>query len=321
MPKIYDMIIIGGGTAGMTAAIYAHRAKRDLLIIEKAFFGGQIISASEVENYPGFKPSSGYDFAMEISEQIDSMNITKISDKVSAILRASEKHDADKEKKKIIKPIWQILCSNSTYLCRTVIIAVGTVNRKPGLPYEEKYVGHGLSYCATCDGAFYKDKTVAVMGGGNSAMEEALYLALLCKNVYLIHRRNKLKGEKSLQDRIFDSDNIKVFFNTEVVSLHGDRKLEKIEISGPNERKSNETSVLQTDCLFVAIGQVPQNSAFSEIVSLDKNGYIMAGEDCHTSTDGIFAAGDCRTKALRQLVTAAADGARAASEAIKYLEH
>lgn len=321
MPKIYDMIIIGGGTAGMTAAIYAHRAKRDLLIIEKAFFGGQIISASEVENYPGFKPSSGYDFAMEISEQIDSMNITKISDEVSAILRTTEKHDADKEQKAIIKPLWQILCGKSTYLCRTVIIAVGTVNKKPGLPYEEKYVGHGLSYCATCDGAFYKDKTVAVMGGGNSAMEEALYLALLCKNVYLIHRRDKLKGEKSLQDRIFASDNIEVLFNTEIVSLHGDRKLEKIEISGSDERKNHETSVLQIDCLFVAIGQVPQNSAFSKTVELDKNGYIIAGEDCHTSTAGIFAAGDCRAKALRQLVTAAADGARAASEAIKYLEH
>ena len=176
-------------------------------------------------------------------------------------------------------------------------------------------------YCATCDGAFYKDKTVAVMGGGNSAMEEALYLALLCKNVYLIHRRDKLKGEKSLQDRIFASDNIEVLFNTEIVSLHGDRKLEKIEISGSDERKNHETSVLQIDCLFVAIGQVPQNSAFSKTVELDKNGYIIAGEDCHTSTAGIFAAGDCRAKALRQLVTAAADGARAASEAIKYLEH
>ena len=158
------------------------------------------------------------------------------------------------------------------------------------------------------------------MGGGNSAMEEALYLALLCKNVYLIHRSNKLKGEKSLQERIFTSDNIKVLFNTKILSLHGGRKLEKIEISCSGEENEHETSVLQTDCLFVAIGQIPQNSAFSETVLLNNQGYIIAGEDCHTSTEGIFAAGDCRTKTLRQLVTAAADGARAASEASEYLE-
>lgn len=312
MKTIYDIIIIGGGTAGMTAAIYGYRSGKDILIIEKSFFGGQIISTSEVENFPGFSSIKGYSFASELHQQISAADISQAYDEVTSVRPGDG--------------LWTVSCRKSSYSGRTVIIAVGTKNRKLGIDGEERYTGHGLSYCATCDGAFYKNQSVAVVGGGSNALEEALYLSLLCKTVYLIHRRDKFSGEHELQRRISETENIKALFNTEVTGLHGNDRLEKLElsaanaaVSGAENRDEKSTETLNISGLFVAIGQIPQNEIFSQMVEIDSNGYIIAGEDCRTSAYGIFAAGDCRTKDLRQLVTAASDGAVAATEAIRLI--
>lgn len=307
--KIYDMIIIGGGTAGMTAAIYGHRAGKNILIIEKSFFGGQIITTSEIENYPGFSSINGASFASELYNQLKRTDVSQISDEVIDL-----KHSGN---------MWEVCCTTASYLTRSVVIAAGTKNRKLGLDGEDKYTGHGLSYCATCDGAFFKGQTTAVAGGGNTALEEALYLSLLCKKVYLIHRNGRLSADASLSERVYDSDNIHIMFNTRIIGLYGKTSLEKIEIltsCAPSEPDQTEfAEVIDIKGLFVAIGQIPQNHPFENAVILDENGYIKADESCHTSASGVFAAGDCRSKQLRQLVTAASDGAVSASEAVKWL--
>lgn len=362
MEKIYDIIIIGGGTAGMTAAIYGCRLGKRILIIEKNFFGGQIISTSEIENYPAFPSASGYTFATELHSQIQALDAGQVTDEVTGL------------QKETTSGCWRVICKKKLYSAKTVIIASGTESRKLGLAGEDKLLGHGISHCATCDGALYKNRTVAVVGGGNTALEEALYLSLLCKKVYLIHRRSVFTGDLSLQHRIYDADNVQLLLNSRITALHGKDRLQSIglcacgqsnskhskengnanscrtanddtkrnnpagasdnrhpaentsssqlENAGSNQLRnaiSHSTETLQIDALFVAIGQIPQNQPFSDAVALDPHGYIIAGEDCHTDAAGVFAAGDCRTKSLRQLVTAAADGAAAATEAIKYL--
>ncbi len=361
MEKIYDIIIIGGGTAGMTAAIYGCRLGKRILIVEKNFFGGQIISTSEIENYPAFSSASGYAFATELHSQIEALNAEQVTDEVTSL------------QKEATSGCWRVICKKRLYSARAVIIASGTESRKLGLVGEDKLLGHGISHCATCDGALYKNRTVAVVGGGNTALEEALYLSLLCKKVYLIHRRSVFTGDLSLQHRIYDTDNIQLLLNSRIVALHGKDRLQSVELcacgqsSGkPSKENSNadsgctanndtkrnaagasdnrlpaenmssrqlentgsnqlgnainhSTEKLEIDALFVAIGQIPQNQPFADAVSLDPHGYIVAGENCHTNAPGVFAAGDCRTKDLRQLVTAASDGAVAATEAIKYL--
>lgn len=309
MEEIYDIIIIGGGTAGMTAAIYGHRSGKKILIIEKNLFGGQIISTSEIENYPGLPSANGASFASELYGQIKNIGVSQIYDEVISLSR---------EKRR-----WNIRCRSDVYFGRAVIIAAGTKNRKLGLTGEDGYTGRGLSYCATCDGAFFKDKTTAVAGGGNTALEEALYLSLLCSKVYIIHRGNSFSADSSLCRRVYDTDNIHIMLNTRILGLHGKFSLEKIEIlshSHPALPDHNQyAEALDIDGLFVAIGQIPQNQPFKNTVFTDKDGYIKADENCHTNAPGIFAAGDCRAKKLRQLVTAASDGAIAASEAVKWL--
>lgn len=326
MKKIYDIIIIGGGIAGMTAAIYGRRCEKDILIIEKTFFGGQIISTPEIENYPGFASVQGHSLASDLHRQIDSLSTEKASDEAVSLKQE--------------KDCWQVICTKDSYLGKTVIIASGTKARTLNLPNEEKYIGRGVSYCATCDGAFRKNQTVAVVGGGNTALEDAIYLSLLCEKVYLIHRRHEFTGEDTLQKRVFAAKNIEIMFNTIILGLHGRDSLEKIEIQknirqekDTNSNKSEEiyrssrdrsykgqfAEALNVTGLFIAIGHIPQNDSFKSIVDIDSHGYIIAGEDCHTNARGIFAAGDCRTKELRQLVTAASDGAVAATEAIRLL--
>ena len=304
MQKIHDIIIIGGGAAGVTAAIYGYRAGKDILIIEKAVFGGQIIATSEIENYPGISSVKGYSFASELQQQIKDMDIPHVSDEVLGI------EDSDGK--------WKVICTHASYHGRTIIIAAGTKNRLLGIEGEKRYTGHGLSYCATCDGAFYRNKTVAVVGGGNTALEEALYLSLLCRTVYLIHRSDALTGEEMLQKRVSESGNIRTLFNTRILALHGSANLEYLELETSGQ-SSGYTEILRVDGLFAAIGQIPRNEIFSSVVGLDENGYIIADDSCHTGTEGIFAAGDCRTKQLRQLITAASDGAVAATEAIRFL--
>lgn len=326
MKKIHDIIIIGGGISGMTAAIYGRRSGKSVLIIEKGFFGGQIISTSEIENYPGAPSVQGYSFASDLYAQIDALSPEKASDETISIERE--------------KNMWLVICAKASYIGKTLIIASGTKNRALGLPNEDKYLGRGISYCATCDGAFRKNQRVAVVGGGNTALEDALYLSLLCDKVYLIHRRHVFSGEAALQKRVFASDNIETIFGANIINLHGKNSLEKIEIRTDNAQTVNtvidksesapeivpgapqsesSAEVLNVTGLFVAIGQIPQNEPFRNIVNIDEHGYIIAGEDCHTNAEGIFAAGDCRTKELRQLVTAASDGAVAATEAIRLL--
>lgn len=300
MENIFDIAIIGGGTAGMSAAIYGSRAGRKVILIEKSVYGGQIISSSEVENYPAFSPSTGYDFAIELHQQVCSLDIKQVTDEVTSIS---------------CDDYITVKCTLHSYQTRTLIISTGTVSRTLSLPGEEKFLGRGLSYCAVCDGAFHKGKVTAVVGGGNTAIEEALYLAMLCKRVYLIQRGDSLTGEDSLISQISSRENIEVLLNTTVTQLKGDDVLGSIKISS-----GSKTSELNISGLFVAVGRVPQNNIFEGSVELDDDGYIIAEEDCRTSRAGIFAAGDCRTKELRQLVTAAADGARAATEAVRYLK-
>lgn len=305
MNNIYDIAIAGGGTAGMTASIYGSRAGKNILLIEKSFYGGQIISSPEVENYPAFSPSTGYDFAIELHQQVCDLDIEQLNDEVTGIDKYNDEFGR----------CWLVKCTDGAYPARSVIIASGTAGRSLSLPGEEKFLGHGISYCAVCDGAFHKGKATAVVGGGNTALEEALYLSFICEKVYLIQRGSALTAEETLVKDVLKTQNITVMLNTEILQLHGNDNLERIRLAS-----SGSSFDLKISGLFVAIGRIPQNQMFADLIELDNEGYIIAGEDCHTNVPGIFAAGDCRTKELRQLVTAAADGARASSEALKYLQ-
>ena len=298
---MYDIIIVGAGTAGLTAAIYACRAEKSVLVFEEATYGGQIIETTIIENYPAEPNISGFDFATKLYNQAKSLGTEVKFEGVKKIV------DEGTVKK--------VTTTKGTYEAKSVILATGLVNRKLGFENEEKFVGHGVSYCATCDGALYKKQTVAVFGGGNTALQDALYLADIAEKVYVIHRRDEFRGDKTLVTRILERENIEPVYNSVVTDLFGNGKLEAIEVTNTSGEKSN----LDVSGLFVAIGKVPGNQIFADLVELDKLGYIVAGEDCHTNREGIFVAGDGRTKTLRQLVTATADGAVATIEAIKYL--
>ena len=331
MQTPYDIVIIGGGTAGITAAIYGYRSGKKILIIEKNIYGGQIITTSEIENYPAFRLKSGYEFAAHLQTQLQQLHISHASDEVIGIERFSEQNAKRTPDHQIPSefPIWNVRGTLENYSARTVIIATGATHRPLGLPDEDRFVGHGLSYCATCDGRFYKGRKTAVIGGGNTAMEESLYLSELCSKVYLVYRSEQLHGDALLQSRIKNTGNIHLLPSTRVIGLHGNSKLDKIEISPASDQHDTssihsdshtaDSHALQIDGLFVAIGQIPQNNAVANIVRLDHEGYIITDENCNTGAPGIYAAGDCRAKKLRQLITAAADGAAAATEAINFL--
>ena len=300
---MYDIIVVGAGTAGMTAAIYALRAGKSVLLLEKGSCGGQIINTPAIDNYPGLPGISGYEYAEKLRQQVLSLGVALRYEEVTAVRTAGEEK--------------QVETTKDVYTCRAVILATGARNRHLGLPQETKLVGRGLSYCAACDGMFFRKQTVAVVGGGNTALEDALYLANLCAKVYLIHRREGFRGEPGLLARVRQRENIELILNTVVTALESDAQ----GLTGLRLRntKSNTESGLNVQGLFVAIGQVPDNAAFSDLVELDAQGYIAASEDCCTGTPGIFTAGDCRTKAVRQLTTAAADGAVAGLAACNQL--
>ena len=300
---MYDIVIIGAGCAGMTAAVYAQRAGKKSLILEKETFGGQISFSPCVENFPSIKKISGNEFSDQLFEQATSLGSDAELENVLEIT-----NDGDF---KIVKTDY------NTYKCKAVIIATGVLHRHLGLPFEDDFIGAGISFCAVCDGAFYKNKTVAVVGGGNTALQDAIYLSDFCKKVYLIHRRDSFRGEQHLVDVISKKDNIALVLDSVVTSLCGENALDGIDVQNV---KTNATSHLDIDGLFVAIGQIPNNSAFSSIVNLDEQGFIIADETCKTNTSGIFVAGDCRTKEVRQLTTAAADGATSAIAACKYID-
>ena len=297
--SLYDIIIIGGGPAGLTAAVYAGRANKKVLVIEKGTFGGQITSSPKVENIPGFLSVTGNEFAekliaqaMELDAEIECMEVEKII--------PGNPHT--------------VVTDDGEFQAKAVIIATGTKHRLLGLPKEEEFIGNGISFCAVCDGAFYEDKTVAVIGGGNSALQEAILLSETCKKVYVVQNLDFLTGEDKLQKTLAEKDNIELILGTVVEEFTGDEELDGINVSG-NGKKFH----IDLDGLFIAIGLLPQNEAFSDVIKLDQNGYVESDENCLTNAEGIFVAGDCRTKKIRQVATAAADGATAALAACSYL--
>ncbi|GHU81946.1 thioredoxin reductase [Clostridia bacterium] len=296
---MYDVIIIGGGTAGITAGIYTARAGKKALIIEAVVCGGQIINAKEIENYPAIQKISGADFALSLYEQAVNLGVAFA---FSLVIGVTDNTDY-----KTVKT------AKKEYSGKTVIIATGAKKRTLALEREKELTGHGVSYCATCDGTFYKNKPTAVLGGGILALEDALYLSALSSKVYLIHKGAAFSGSKNTLALLEEKENVQIFTSTATIKLLGDKTLTGIELENS---KTKETFTIAVDGLFVAVGTTPQNEVFAEVVNLDEKGYIIAAEDCKTKTNGIFAAGDCRTKTLRQLTTAAADGAVAATNAL-----
>ena len=300
---VYDIIIIGSGPAGLTAAIYARRAGKSVLVLEKETFGGQITNAPKVENYPGFVEMSGNEFAEKLMDQalllgaeIDLCEVTGVTDE-GDVKRVQT--DADEK------------------LCRVLIIASGSKHRPLDVFNEDKYVGKGLSYCAVCDGAFYAGKDVMVIGGGNSALQEAVMLSEICSHVTIVQNLGFLTGEEMLAEKLKNAPNVDVIYNCVVEALDGEDFLNAVIL---HDVSTGESKLLDTEGVFVAIGQQPENGAFAGVADLDDNGYIIAGEDCMCSTPGVFAAGDCRTKRVRQITTATGDGATAAVGACRYLD-
>lgn len=305
---MYDIVIIGAGIAGLSAAIYGKRAGKSVLVLEKNMYGGQIVVSPEVDNYPGIKHTSGYDLAMGLYEQAKELEVEIKLEEVKSIninISANCSNDS------------KVLVTNlSEYEARSIIIATGLEKRKLGLKNEDRLTGLGVSYCATCDGAFYKGKTVAVNGGGNTALEDAIFLSEYCEKVYVIHRRDIFRGEKNLSDRLTARENVELVMNSEIEEIKGDDRLNSIIVRNVTDGKKREITL---HGLFIAVGQIPYSNLYKNLVETDEGGYIMAGEECRTNVEGIFVAGDCRTKEVRQLVTAASDGAVAAINACKYL--
>ena len=305
---MFDLIIIGSGPAGLSAAVYAKRAGLNMLIIEKnPVSGGQIIYTYEVDNYLGIPGVNGFDLAMKFREHADKLG----AEFADGIVTGIEKLQGENG-----KTVFKVNTENASYETRTVVIAAGAHHSKLGIPGEEEYIGKGVSYCATCDGAFYKGKVAAVNGGGDVAVEDAIFLARFCEKVYLIHRRDELRAAKILQDELFGLPNVEVIWDSVVQEIKGEDKVTTLRVKN---LKENTDSDLNVDGIFVAIGIHPTTESFANIVECDENGYIIAGEDCATNVPGIFAAGDCRKKRLRQIVTSVADGANAVTAAQDYL--
>ncbi len=299
---MYDIGIIGGGTAGMTAAVYGQRAGKKTLIIEGGAFGGQITSSPNVENYPGIASVSGSEFSMNLLDQAMKLGADTVTEQVTGI--------RDEGGQKVI------VTAGKEYSCKSIILATGVTHRHLGAPGEERLTGAGVSYCATCDGMFFRGRDVAVVGGGSTALQDAEFLSNYCKKVFLIHRRDGFRGEDSIVKRLREKENVEFILSATVKEIVGEDMVEKLIL---NHKKTGEESELPVSGVFVAVGQIPKNEIFADTVKLDADGFILASEDCITSHPGIFAAGDCRTKEVRQLTTAAADGAVAALAACKYI--
>ncbi len=301
---MYDVLIIGGGPAGLTAAVYLRRAEKTVLLIEKETFGGQITHSPRVENYPGFVTASGNEIAEKFLEQAMTQGADIELDEITAIEKSGDAFTLKGER--------------GSYEGKSVIIATGSEHRKLGLPNEDKFTGEGISYCAVCDGAFYKDMDIAIVGGGNSALQEAILLAKTSKSVTMIQNLPMLTGESKLIDEVNNTKNIKVILSHIVCGINGVEKFEGIEIEST---ETGEITSLSFDGIFVAIGQQPKNDCFKNAVKLNDYGYITADESCVPEGEsGIFVAGDCRTKFVRQVATAVSDGAVAAINACKYLD-
>lgn len=296
---MYDIVIIGAGAAGLTAAIYARRANKSVLVLEKSAYGGQIINTHKIENFPAAPHISGVDFAnqiynqaLELGAEVEFAEVTEVTQKDNFTIKTPEK----------------------SYTAKTLIIATGSAERHLGLKNEEELIGHGVSYCATCDGNFFKGKNVVVNGGGNTAFWDALYLADLAKTVTIVHRRSTFRADATLIDKVKSKTNVKFITGANITELISENsKLTKIKLDTSEE--------IPADGLFVAIGRAPANDLFKNLVKLDNEGYIASDESCKTSVAGVFVAGDSRKKPLHQLVTAASDGAIAATAAIEYINN
>ena len=304
MEEIYDLVILGAGPAGICAAIYATRGKLNTLWLEKKFVqGGQIVDTYEVDNYPGLPGITGLDLGEAMVKHAEKLGISPRREPVLSIEDEGE--------------IKVIHTKKNHYRTKSVILACGAAHRQLGIPGEEELSGMGVSYCATCDGAFFQGGTVAVVGGGNVAVEDAILLSRTCRKVYLVHRRGELRADKVLQDRLFRCPNVEMVWDNVPVSIEGTEKVESLKV---RNIRTDEEKAIAVDGVFIAVGILPNTEKFKGLVALDESGYIVAGEDCVTSTPGIFAAGDIRTKQLRQVVTAVADGANAVISAEKYCD-
>lgn len=299
---MYDVLIVGAGTAGMTAGIYVQRAGKKALVLDEKGYGGQIVNTATVENYPGFVNISGTEFTERIHEQAVELGVDF---KVEKVKNAKKKGE-----------VFVVSTGDSQYEVKSVIIATGVKNRELGIPGEEKFKGSGVSFCATCDGNFFKGRDIATIGGGNTALEDAEVMSGIANKVYLVHRRDEFRGDKLTVKRLSVKDNVEFVLNSKPVEITGGFAVDGLKVEN-TEDGSQKT--LKVDGIFVAVGQTPDNKAFEGLVKLDSAGYVDAGEDCVTSAEGIFVAGDCRTKKVRQLTTAASDGSVAAAGAVEYI--
>lgn len=303
MSKIYDIVIIGSGPAGLSAAVYASRAKLESLVIEKAMMsGGQVLNTYEVDNFLGMPGSNGFDMGMKFREHAESMGAKFLVENVKKI----EEIDGN----------YRIVTEKEEIETKTVIIATGAKHRKLGVLGEEKFSGKGVSYCATCDGAFFRNKITAVVGGGDVAVEDAIFLARMCQKVYVIHRRDNFRAAKSLTERLMELENVEIIWDTVVEEIKGEEMVSSILIEN---KKTGQKEEKKVDGVFIAVGIEPNSAEFKNFVEQDESGYIKSDETGKTDKAGVFAAGDVRTKMLRQIVTAVSDGANAVTSAEKYL--
>lgn len=298
----YDVAIVGGGPAGMTAALYAARAGKSVALFEGEMLGGQILPTRKIENYPALPDVDGYTFADGLTKQITALGVEILYATVSQVKRTEAG--------------FELLANGEVHLAKAVILATGLKHRKLGLIGEETLIGRGVSFCATCDGMFFRKKEVAVVGGGNTAVQDALVLSEYCSRVYLVHRRNQLRAEENLVAQMRARENIEFIGETVIEELEGEENLQSLTLRNV---ATGAVEYLPVSALFEAIGQLPQNAAFADIVDLDENGYFLTDGECKTSCPGIFAAGDACRKNVRQLTTAVADGTVAALSAVEYL--
>ncbi len=307
---MYDLIIIGSGPAGLSAAVYAKRAGLNMLIIEKnPVSGGQIIDTYEVDNYLGIPGVNGFDLAMKFREHADKLG-AEFADGTVTKVEVIDKGSDTKA------PVYKVVTDAGEYETHTVILATGAHHSKLGVPGEEEYTGKGVSYCATCDGAFYKGKVTAVNGGGDVAVEDAIFLSRFCSKVYLIHRRDELRATRILQDELFGLPNVEIIWDSVVKEINGEDKVNSVHIENVKTKEEKDVTV---DGIFVAIGIHPSTDLFADLLECDEKGYVVASEDGATSMPGIFVAGDSRKKRLRQIVTAVADGANAVTSVQDFL--
>ena len=301
---MYDIIIIGSGPAGLSAAIYAQRACLDTIVIEKnGISGGQVLNTWEVDNYPGFPGVTGFELSRQFREHAKKLGARVVQDEVVQVELSGN--------------VKKVVCEEETYEARCVILASGAHHRTLEVPGEEELRGAGVSYCATCDGAFFRGRTVAVVGGGDAALEDAIFLARMCEKVYIVHRRDKLRGAKRLQERLQALENIEFVWNSETAAIEGNGQVEALRL---RQTQTGEERRLDVDGVFIAVGIAPESELYAGQLELDEQGYIRADESGQTSVPGVFAAGDVRTKALRQILTAASDGANCVASAERYLQ-